>query len=160
MRAGHGQALKDMFDHFCCDIADPLTPETQIDMGKGTPGKIDNGPCQRLIEWDVGISEAAYAPLVAQGLVESGTERKRAVLCRVVVVDVEIAFGTERYVDAAVARQRIEKMVEKAQARGNVALAGPVEVDGGRHVGFPCRAGYGCHAFLHGCFMPRCCRWG
>src|SRR5689334_7909036 len=52
------------------------------------------------------------------------------------MVDVQVALGLDRYVDARVAGQEIEHVVEEADAGRNLRTALPVEVDFDLHVGF------------------------
>ena len=62
--------------------------------------------------------------------------RDAGVLDRVVVVDVQVALGLDRHVDQRMARQLVEHMVEEADAGRDVGLAGAVDIDGDRDLGF------------------------
>ena len=105
------------------DVADPLAPEAQIDMRRGPAGEVDHDPGQRLVERRVGVAEAADAAPIAQRLVDGGAQGQRAVLGRVVVVDVEVALAVELEVEPAVLGQRGQHVVEEAQAGLDLAPA-------------------------------------
>ena len=73
---------------------------------------------------------------VAERLLDRLAERDADILGGVVVVDMQVALGLDRDVDARMPRQQVEHMVEKADAGRDVGHAGAVEVDGDLDVGF------------------------
>ena len=75
-------------------------------------------------------------------------ERDADILGGVVMIDVQIALGLDRDVDARVARQQIEHVVEEADAGRNRRTALPVEIDFDLDVGFLGLALHG--GFAHG----------
>ena len=70
-------------------------------------------------------------------------ERDRYVFGRVVIIDVQIAFGAHRDIDQRVARQLVEHMVKETHAGLIVIAATAVEIDLDRDVGFGGGAGQG-----------------
>jgi hypothetical protein len=54
----------------------------------------------------------------------------------VVLIDMQIALGLDRQVDPRVARQKIEHVVEKADAGRNLVLALAIEINLHRNLGF------------------------
>ena len=57
------------------------------------------------------------------------TQRETAILGRVVIVDLQIALAREHHVEARVAAQGVEQMVQESDARLDGALAAAVEVE-------------------------------
>ena len=82
---------------------------------------------------DVGITSDALH--VAERLFHRLPERDADILGGVVVIDVQVALGLDREVDAGMARQEFEHVVEKADAGRDRRNAGPVEVDRDLDVG-------------------------
>src|SRR5205085_3939768 len=72
---------------------------------------------------------------VAERLLHRLPERDADVLGGVVMVDMQVALGVHRDVDARVARQQVEHVIEEADAGRNRRAAGAVEVDLDRDVG-------------------------
>ena len=57
-----------------------------------------------------------------------------------VLVHVEIAARREFEIEAAVPRDLLEHVIEEADARGDLRLAAPVEIQPQADVGFFCRS--------------------
>ena len=72
---------------------------------------------------------------IAERLLHRLAERDADVLGGVVVVDVQIALGLDRNVDARVPRQEVEHVVEEADAGCNVRDTLAVEIDRDLDVG-------------------------
>jgi hypothetical protein len=95
--------------------------------------EVDRDLHERLVEGEEPGGEAGDAGLVPQRLPEGLAEHDAGVLDRVMAIDVEIALGLHREVEAAVAPELVEHVVEERQAGRDVDDAGAaVEVD--RHV--------------------------
>ena len=77
---------------------------------------------------------------VAECLLERLTKRNADVLGGVVVVDVQVALGLGGDVDARMARQQVQHMVEEADPGRDLRRAFAVEVDGDVDIGFLGRA--------------------
>src|SRR5690606_6246912 len=73
--------------------------------------------------------------LVSDRLAQEVTEHDRAVLGGVVVVDLEVAFALQRQVEAGVARERCQHVVEKPDAAAHLCVTAPVDVEGRRDLG-------------------------
>ena len=87
-----------------------------------------------LVHRDPAVTEAPDALLVAERLTEGLAEHDRGVLDGVVTLDLHVAFGLHRQVEAAVLAERGEHVVEESDAGGDVRDTGAVEVqlDGDR----------------------------
>src|SRR5262249_36303207 len=72
---------------------------------------------------------ASDALHVAERLFQRLPERDADVLGGVVVIDVQVAFGLDREVDAGMARQKLEHVVEEADPGRDRRNAGAVEID-------------------------------
>ncbi len=129
MRAVIASEAKKCVDVLGGDVADPLAPEAEVDMSRRPAGEVDHDARQRLVERRVGVAEAADAAPVAERLVDGRAQRQRAVLGRVVVVDVEIALAVELEVEPAVLGQRGQHVVEEAEAGLDRGLPLAVEVE-------------------------------
>src|SRR5262249_33359540 len=81
------------------------------------------------------IGVTSNALLVAERLFDGLPQRDADVFSGVVVVDVEIAPCRNTHVDARVARQKIQHVVEKTDAGRDGGLAGAVEIDGDVDIG-------------------------
>src|SRR5947209_13807832 len=79
----------------------------------------------------VGIATNAL-PL-AEGLAERLAERDAGVLDRVMHVDVEVAFGADLEVNAGMAGDLLQHVVEEADSRRNARRPGTVEADADRN---------------------------
>ena len=84
---------------------------------------------ERLVHRDERVAEPADALLVAQCLTERLAEHDRGVLHRVVRLDVDVARGVHAEVEAGVAAERGQHVVEERHAGGDVDDAGAVEVE-------------------------------
>ena len=82
------------------------------------------------------IRVASDALHVAQCLLHRLAERDADVLGGVVMIDMKIALGLDGQVDAGMARQQVEHMVEEADSGRNRRRTGPVEIDRDLDVGF------------------------
>jgi hypothetical protein len=101
-------------------------------------------------------------PAVAERLRETRlAERDADVLDRVVLVDVEVARGVQRQVEAAVPREQLEHVVEEADAGADVvaALAVEASASGSASRSSAGRSPRGAQHLLHrGEARPRCVR--
>src|SRR2546425_10161520 len=118
-----------MRDVFAREPANRLAAQAESNVGKRPAGEIHDRSGQRFIEWREGPSEAVHSAPLAQGAVECLAQRERAVLSCVVIVDLQIALAGERQVEARVAAERIEEMVEEADAGLHGGLPGAVEIE-------------------------------
>ena len=110
------------------ELAQHLAHQAEVDDRARPAGQIDHGARQRLVERGMGRAEAGDAATLAERPVERLAERQRAVLDRVVVVDLEVALagGADR---SGHAWQGGQHVVEKADAGLDLGAAGAVEVE-------------------------------
>ena len=122
-------------------LAQRLAREAEIDDRAGAPGEVDHRARQRLVERRERRAEAGDAAPRAQRLIERLAERQRAVLDRVVVVDLEVAGAGEPEIEPGVPGERAQHVVEKADAALDLALAAAVEGELDRDPGLEGLAG-------------------
>ena len=99
-------------------------------------GHVDGGVGERLVHRDEGVAEPADALLVAERLAQRLAQHDRGVLDRVVSLDLDVALGAHGQVEAGVAAQRGEHVVEERHAGVDVDDSGAVEVELDDDVGF------------------------
>src|SRR5439155_3905335 len=105
-----------MSDVLACEPADTLPAQTERDVGKRPAGEIHDRPSQPVVERCEGPAEPVNAAPLSQRPVERFPQRESAILSRVVIVHLQIAFAGQRQVEARVAAQRVEEMVEESDA--------------------------------------------
>ena len=93
----------------------------------GRPLEIDGRDGQRLVHRHDEIPGAVDAALVAERLRHGFAERDAEVLDGVMLIDVEIALGLDPQVEAAVAREELQHVIEEPDAGRDVVPAPPVE---------------------------------
>ena len=90
---------------------------------------------QGLVHGEIGKAIAGDALLVAERRGHGLAEHDAGIFGRVVLVDVEVAFGLEGNVDQRMAGELLDHMVEEADAGRDVVGAGAVEIDRGGNRG-------------------------
>ena len=106
-----------------------------------TAGDVDRAARPRLVHRHRRLPEALDARAVAERLVERLAEHDPGVLHRVVRAGLEVALRTDVEVEAAVSGDRVEQVVEEADAGRAPALAGAVEPERQLDAGLAGRAG-------------------
>ena len=96
---------------------------------------VERGARQRLVHRQIGMRIAHDAVLVAQRLRHRLAQRDAAILDGVVLVDMQIALGAQGNVDARMAGELLQHVVEKADAGGYGIDAFPIQVDLGGNFG-------------------------
>ena len=89
--------------------------------------EVDGDDANRFVHRHDEVAGAVDAAARAERGLDRLAERDADVLDRVVLVDVEIALGAQAQVEAAVAREQLQHVVEKADAGPDVVSAAAVE---------------------------------
>src|SRR5579885_2587296 len=119
-----------LLHQFRVETAHLVAGENGLEHEKRTPGYVERDAGQRLVHRNMHVGIARDALHVTERLPDRLAERDAHVLGGVMMIDVEVALGLDRDVNARMPRQQVEHMVEEADAGGNARPAGAVEIDG------------------------------
>src|SRR6266699_1108534 len=144
-----------MRDVLAREPADTLPAQPERDVGERPAGEIHDRPSQPVVERCEGPAEPVYTAPLSQGPIERFSQCQGAILGRVVIVHLQIAFAGQRQVEARVTAQCVEEMVEEADAGLHIRLAGAVEIERDANRCFPCRARDRRSARVHGSSSSR-----
>nr|POE56811.1 hypothetical protein CFP56_33783 [Quercus suber] len=111
-----GERLQTMRDHLTTQIPDLLTRQPELDDAERAITQIDDGARQGLIERGVRVPEPREPGGAAQRALERLAQRDARVLRGVVVVDVQVAARRQRQRPPGVLRQRVQHVVQEADA--------------------------------------------
>ena len=131
----HGERLEPLLHQLGVEGADLVAAELGLEHQERPARHVDGDARQRLVHRHMHVGIAGDALHVAERLLHRLAERDADVLGGVVVVDVQVALGLDRDVDARVPRQQIEHVVEEADAGRDVGDALAVEIDRDLDVG-------------------------
>ena len=92
--------------------------------------QVDHGLHQSLVQRNRDRREPANPGLVAQRLGKARSQQDAHVFHRVVGIDLQVAGGVHPQLEAAVAAELAQHVVEERQSGGCGALATAVDVDG------------------------------
>src|SRR5438552_1619768 len=124
-----GERAQHMSDVLAREPANSLPAQAERDVGKRPAGEIHDRPSQPVVERCEGPAEPVYAAPLSQGPIERFSQCQGAILSRVVIVHLQIAFAGQRQVEARVVAQRVEEMVEESDAGLDRRLAGAIEIE-------------------------------
>lgn len=132
MRADRGvidEPLEELAHEIDIELADRAAREGHLEHEAGAAGQIDDYAGERLVEWDVSMTVAPHALLIADSLRQRLTKGDANVLDGVVGIDVQIALRLDLEVDHAVAGDLVEHVIEEADAGRQLGRAAAVEID-------------------------------
>src|SRR6516225_6031818 len=124
-----GEALEEILDQFGLELPDGPRSEVRLDDAKRAAAKIDGCGGQCFVHGHQEISCAENAALRSERGVDRFTEGDADVLDGVVLVNLEIAGGLETQIEAAVARDEIQHVIEETNSRRDVRLAAAIEAE-------------------------------
>src|SRR6266478_505947 len=127
--ARRGKRAQHMRDVLAREPANGLPAQGERDVGKRPAGEIHDRPSQPVVERCEGPAEPVYTAPLSQGPIDRFPQREGAIFSRVVIVHLQVALAGERQVEARVAAERIEEMVEEADAGLHGGLPGAVEIE-------------------------------
>ncbi len=129
------ESLEELANQLNVEVADLLGRKADVEDEERPPRNVERDPRQRFIHRQEAVGIADDAALVAERFGERLAERNADVLDRVVLIDLEVALGADRQVDERMARDLVEHMVEKADARRDVGDPRAVEEQGDGNLG-------------------------
>ena len=116
------EALKAMRDHLAAQIANLLPLEPEIRDAVRPVRQVHDGARERLVQRRIGVAPPRQPRRRLQRVPEARAQRDADVLGRVVVVDVQVARGAQPQAPARVLGQRVQHMVQEADARRDTDL--------------------------------------
>ena len=142
------------------EVADEGNVDERFDGVGGASGEIDGGDGEGLIHGHEEVSGAEDSTFVSEGCREGFAESDAGVFDGVVLVHVEVAFDLEGEVEAAVAGEELQHVIEEADAGGDGVASLPVDEEGKGDVGLG--GGRGCIVPVRGisiiALRPSTCR--
>ncbi len=132
----HRECVEPFAHQVGIELADLVAREVGLEHQHRTPRDIDDDARQRLVHRHVDARIAGDARHVAERLLDRLAERDADIFRGVVVIDMEVAVGLHRDVDARMTRKEIEHVVEKADSGRNRRGALAVEVHRDLDLGF------------------------
>src|SRR6266545_1814506 len=131
-----GEAAEEIFHQLGLQVAHLADlDEVLVDQG-GTAAEIDRGHGQGFVHGQDEVARPVDALTVAQRLGEELSEHDADVLHGVVLIDIEVAGGPERQVEAAVAGEQLQHVVEEADAGVDLVAALALDAEGAVNAGF------------------------
>ena len=120
------ERLEELTEKFGIHRADLLGGECHTPNEVRAPRDIERGARQRLVHRQIGMGIARNAAHVAKRFRHGKAQRNAAILNRVMLVDMQVALGGQRDIDARMARELLQHMIEKADTCGDGKSAGAV----------------------------------
>ena len=124
---GLRKPLEEIVDQLGLQIADEAHRDLGVDHGMRAAAQIDRGDRQRFVHRHHEVAGAVDAALVADRRRHRLAERNADVFDGVMLIDVEVAGGLHLEIEAAMARDEIQHVIEKADAGAVVVAALAVE---------------------------------
>ena len=115
-----------MFSVAMVPIRSRRSPKSTTDAGR--PEAVHGDSCERFVHRAVRKAEAMDAGSVAKNLVDGLAQYQRTVFAGVVTVDIEVSSTAKRQVEAGVASECCQHVVEEADSGLYIRPAGAVDV--------------------------------
>ena len=119
----HGEAVEEVGHQLALQVADQPHLHLQIHLGVRAAAEIHGHHRQRLVHRHHEVAGAVDALAVAERRQHRFPEHDADVLDGVVLIDVQVALGLQRQVEAAVPREQLQHVVEEADAGADVVAA-------------------------------------
>jgi len=111
------EPFEEIADQFRLQVAYQPRPHLSIDDRSGAPAEINCGNTQGFIHGHDKISGTHDATFVAESSVKRLAQGDAHVFYRVVLVNIEIAFGFELEIKRSVAREQFQHVIEETNTR-------------------------------------------
>ena len=138
--AAVGHRPEELLGEIGVEVANALRGKPCVEGRVRPAGEIDCAGRARLVHGKHRVAEAPDARTVAERLVDGLPEHDAGVLDGVVRARLEVALRLHVEVEPTVAGERVEEVIEEADAGRARALSGAVEGERERHVGLACGA--------------------
>src|ERR1035441_2842862 len=133
MQVGAGvmyEAAEEILSELGLQVADEVHLDQIFVDQEGASAEIDGDHGEGLVHRHDEVAGAVDAFAIAEGFGEQLAEHDADVFHGVVLVDVEIAFGLQGEVEAAVLGEQLQHMVEEANAGGDVIASAAFDFQG------------------------------
>src|SRR5262245_9698408 len=134
--AVHREVLEPLLHELGVEAAYLVAHELGLEHQERPAGNVDRDARERLIHRHMDVGVARDALHVPERLLHCLTECDADVLRGVMMIDVQVALSLDREVDAGMARQKLEHVIEEADPRRGRRRTGTVKVDRDLHVAF------------------------
>src|SRR2546428_10918809 len=114
------EAGEEILDQLGLEVPDQAHADEIFVDQRGTAAQIDRDDGQRFVHGEDEVAGAIDAAAVAKSLREELAEDDTDIFDGVMLVDVEVAFGFQLEVEAAVPGEQLEHMIEEADAGGDL----------------------------------------
>ena len=121
--------VEPVLDQLGVPLAELCLREPRLPDEPRTARNIQRHARQRFVHRRIGGAVPRDPALVAQRLIDRLAQSQRAVLGRVVLIDMEIPVDLHRHVDQRMAADLFDHVIEKSDPRRDVVLSRPVEID-------------------------------
>ena len=144
-----GESLEELVDQVDVELPDPGTPEVDAVLDSRAPGKVDHHARQGLIQRHIGMPVTHDPLLVAQRLLERLPQGDADVFDAMVIVDMQIAFGTDIDIKTAMAGNLLEHVFEKGDSSIKIRPPTAIKIDGNANLSFQGIATDACTSIWH-----------
>ena len=131
-----GESLEKIDYQFGLKIADQTRLYFSVDHGGSAAGEVHGGQAQSFVHRHHEVAGAQDAALVAESLGEGLAQDYANIFHGVVLIHLEIAFGFNHQIEAAVVSEELEHMIEETNACRDVITATSIDEETQRDVGF------------------------
>ena len=132
----HGEGLEPFLHQLGVESSHFVAHEFDVEHQERPAGNVDGDPGQRLVHRHVHVGVTGDTLHVAERLPHRLAERDTDILGGVVVVDVQVALGLDRDVEARMPGQEVKHVIEETDTGRDRRTAAAVEIDGDLDVGF------------------------
>jgi hypothetical protein len=129
------ESLEEVFQELRLKVADALRFDGRPQYEVGAAAQVDSRHRQRFVHWHYKVACAVDASFVAQRLPHGLTQDKARVFDRVVLIDIQIAPRPQVQIEATVASEEFQHVIEKTNAGGDRIAAPTVETQTGTNIG-------------------------
>lgn len=123
-----GNRMEPVFDQLGIHLSQPFLGEFGIPHQKRPPGNVERYSRQRLVHRRIGRAVAFDSRLVAQRFGNRLTDGDGAVLCGMMLIDMQIAVYAARDIDQRMPRKLLDHVIEETNACRNVIGTRTIEI--------------------------------
>jgi hypothetical protein len=130
------ESLEEIFQQLGLKVADALRLNGRPHYEVGAATQVNSRHRQRFVHGHDEVACAVDAPFVAQRLAHSLAQDQTRIFDGVVLIDVQIAPRSQIQIEATVASEEFQHVIEKTNAGGDRVPASTVQTQAGTNIGF------------------------